>query len=290
MDKHRKHNLINAYLNNSLTPEETKEFEALLQADVNLQLDVEIYRDIKEAFANKDDYKAWLNLQEVMQNPVPLTVTFSNRLFNFLKTYWAPLAILALISFFTVIFWPFSEIKCEKQKEENFLPVNTDSGYASMQIETTKSRLLSTDERVNKKPEYYHSGPDFVENTSFEALVLGKIMGSNEIIKVKSPLNGSNWIADKNGFSKIGFSFKLDSTIIYKSRSYEISIFNNKDNKNAMYIFSGSIDKTTDSDLSDYIENVQTLKLQPGLYYFLINLENLETFYVGKFVVTHVNN
>ena len=123
---------------------------------------------------------------------------------------------------------------------------------------------------------------DFIENPSMEALIKGGFRSGGLEFEIENPLNTAEFSLNKNGKTSIVFSGALKNLEDQQSE-FNLLIFDNKDSNDPLFSFPLNMQNTGGDNYG--FEMKQLLKAIPGLYYFMVEYEEGEILYAGKFFI-----
>ncbi len=272
MDKQNLYDLIESYLRKTLDERRLKEMEDQMAEDEVFRAEVEERRKVLNF--KSEGLSQVTETGEEGTNPVEAPADESTQQekegLTVVKKEKLKYAMLVLALIFAgTQFWLLTTEQSQKSKDTAF------SHDEEVEIPVPRPRL---------EPLFPEEDQDdrFIPNPSFETLIKGGIRSRVLDLEVNSPGENAVFVPNELGRSTIHFRGKALEVDKKISSLFNILIFSNQDVDEAVTSFSFQFKK--DKKEQNYFEVSRRVKLDPGIYYFLIqSQEGRQLLYTGKF-------
>ncbi len=270
MKKSELYEQIEAYLNDTLPPDQRMEWEQRMAEDPALRQEVALHQQLKEDF-DPGRIALRAKLRDIMQESLPSNSQSKSDK----KWHWwiwlGSLLSTALILFAVWMVWA-------KEK-----PASTEPESAP--IETPKIYPDTISETPKKPAPIAKADPaHFKPNPSLEAFVNSQVRSESIAIKVSRPINGMTFIPDKKGKISVPFTGIISWPEDHQATEFVLSFFNNQTTSQTVLQVPISGQKEGLDKLK--FDFQQPLKLPFGRYYFTIEAADMgEILFAGMFLI-----
>lgn len=287
MEKSELFDLIESYLDDTLSEEKRREVEERLAQDENFSREVTLHRQLQENFKDPDRWKLRATLSEIIKEPL-LIVEPSNQTKKILSNnMWKWIIILSAIFTAIGIWYLLTPATGTSIEEPIELQPSTDPSVPMASIPADTATLDVPEEKrsPNMQSDNLLASADpenFETNPSMEALVNSSSRSDGDFaLNLTVPINNAPFASDKKGETVIRFAGQLSGNTHDPSSELTLNVFNNKDVNSVLV--SKSLEVKLESDVLAF-DVRQRMKLPFGLYYFTIQQDG-DILYAGKFTI-----
>ena len=269
MKKSELYEQIEAYLNNTLPPDQRLAWEQRMAEDASLREQVELHRRLhKDYDTGRMQLRATLHdiLYESLPPDSPSTSGGKRH-----WRLWFGLLVLILVA----IWWGFGLWK----KSEPVAPAVPLPVEAPLPKSDTMPAPIKHEEPIAMAdPARYQPNP------GMEAFVNSHLRSESITIKMRRPANGIRLMPNEKGLVSIRIAGDANWGEDLEPSPLILSFFDNRDTNRPLAEMPIVGNKTSANSLDFDVS--KRLKLQPGLYYFTIEAgDKGEILYAGKFLV-----
>jgi anti-sigma factor RsiW len=267
---------IEAYLNDTLGPDQRRAFEQQLSTDAALRREVELHRRLQSDY-DPGRLELRAALRTVMEEPLPPDPPGPSAR----GAGWGRW--LALLGLITLIAWSVWQWRRPAPEPPAATPTQTPAASRP------DSLPIATPARPEKSPApsqpIARADPARLEpNASLEAFVGAGLRSESAEVRMTRPANGLRVLPDANG----GFSLRFSGTITLREdrapAGFVLSFFDNRDaNRPRLAV---PLPTEPAAKGIQRFDLRQRLSFEPGLYYFTVEEKDVgEILYAGKFLV-----
>ncbi len=270
--------LIEQYLNGSLSAADRQAVEARLIADSSFKAEVELHRQLHAEFT--DPYKLQLRdlLSDIVQEtPVPPPKD------RFIRFKGLSIALLILMGAWLVWLW-FSSTRgrtpLPSEQEEIQSPSSTKPVVISPAQDTPAKPLEKT------LPPIAMADPAaFAANRVFEDRLESVIRSTGGTVKMQSPVPAANFTA-QNGLTKLHFSGTVSADADTSTYPLFVKIYGNRKTEEPLFQVPLLLTDRNSASGQWAFSQSPRLRLPPGLYYYTLERRaSEEVIFVGKLTV-----
>ncbi len=256
---------IEAYLTHTLPADERQALEQRLAEDESLRQEVALHRQMHLDY-NAGRLKLRASLRDVMQEQLPPdTPSASGN-----KLRWG-LWLIGIAGIVCIAVWASSQRTKPAPVVPAPAPVETPPPYAPAPAPKTAPIAMTDPAR-------------FKPNPGMEAFVRSDVRSESIQVKLSRPLNDAHFIPDAKGLVALRFTGFADLPEDQADTELVLSFFDNRNANQAIQVVPVSGQKGVDHRLK--FDLAQSLKFQPGLYYFTIEQRDKgEILYAGRFLI-----
>ena len=285
------HELIEQYLNSSLTAAKRQEFERQLASDATLRAELELHRALQEHLGDAGEQRLRLALEDVMQAPVAKSAKTVS-LFSGRWLAWAAVFVLILTA--CLLLW-------QRQTPEppalvTVPPMSSETNTTVQQPNeppATNSSPPAQQKPRREQPIAMANPADFIPNPTLEARI-GGIRGNQEIaLDWLSPASGAEFVL-KNSHITLPVELRIQADSAALALPIRLFVYSNRPENWANNKPSAELDfplKHLGQDEYQLRFNTQ-VRLRPGLYYLVAGQlrprdigGGYRTLWVGSFLV-----
>ncbi len=313
MEKEQFYNMIEQYLDGSLSGEALEAFEQRLQTEPDFVEEVALHRKLQEELGNAQKRQLRSKLDALRKDftqkeetkVVPID---SNQKWKIMVSVAASFLVLSLA------FWYFVLRGPEKPKiVDDTPPVNNEDPTPQKEDQIKEiedpTRLVEDKTDPEKKTDPVETPPppenllaNFEPNPELEDLIAQNGTVGDFEFSIEKPEKNKAFVLTDNKI-EIQFSGMLSTSAIENENNLEVAIYNNDPqnfkSKKRIAKFQIPLEKDTSEDDEGiafiekdvyYFDLQKTLTLDPGLYYYLIQQKgNSTTLFTGRFEAKHLD-
>lgn len=292
MKKEQLYDLIERYIDNSLSDAERQEVERRIATDADFRAELELQRAMQQHLGDPSEVNLRLALDEVLSTPPandsgPTDNTAAPRVLG--RLLWAGLLALAVVA--GVILWrPWNTGSNHDTLPPQQQPIQSPDPKTSP---APPAPAPAQDHNPQKEPIAMANPADFEPNSALEARI-GNVRGDDGVeLSLKITSSGEEFRSRKGQITlPVTGELRVDGAA--PDQPIHLFIYSNRpndyENKHALFDLPLSLDQTGEGQFR--IEVRQTLRLRPGLYYAVAGQlrtsdagGGYRTLWVGKFVV-----
>ena len=274
MENFDTNDLVERYLDGSLSPDEKESVETRMSSDPAFRAEVDLHRQLQEEFVDPQK----LQLRDMMSNilrdtPAPPDATQPN---------WLKILGMALLVLLGA--WAIWRMASPMQKNAPTMPPTQQELQTPSQVPAKGSDSLP---QAPPEPIAMADRTAFKSNPVFEArLGNGGIRSTDgKVVKVQSPVLGADFKAVK-GVVSLHFKGTALSDDDQSENPLQINIYASRSTDTPIAQFTPGITNRNEKTDKWAFSTKKALRLPPGLYYFTIERQlDSELIFVGKFTV-----
>lgn len=276
---------IEAYLDGTLSPEDSLSVEQRMQEDSAFANEVRLHRDLSSHFS--DPGRA--NLQNVIREVISVPPVQDNtgttppakpKVWFWVK--WLGLGTALVLAAWWILEREPEQAAYTPSSQQPFPPPPTPAPEPEEELPFSDEPRASIPDKPQKTKELVAEvDPSAYEtNPSMEALMTG-MRGDELDVTLNKPANQSSSFTRRNGITKLTFEGAVSGGFL---SSLSVLIYGNQDANQP--IQSHPLPLTPDGEDAYAFSSNLKLNLPPGLYYFVLtNEEDGSEFYIGKFSI-----
>lgn len=268
--------LIERYLNGSLSASDRQVVEARLTTDAIFKAEVELHRQLHAEFT--DPHK--LQLRDLLSDIVKETTLPPPGRPLWLKVLG--IVLLILMSGWLAWLW-FSSTQARPPIQQEIQPPSTQP-VVVLPAQDTPAKPL---EKI-PAPIAMANPTDFATNPTFEPRLGSKFRdtdGAGDTVEMQSPVLGANFIP-RSVFTNLDFRGTISGAADTAVYPLVIKIYNNQMNAEPLFQVLPIVSGRNSASSQWTFSSSPRLRLRPGLYYFTVERQAGEKIiFVGKFSV-----
>lgn len=268
--------LIERYLDGSLSPAERQAAETRLANDPGFQAQLELHRQLHEEFADPQKLELRDLLVDIMQKP-PAG-----------KRAWRKglgLALLILLAGWIGWRWlsPVAEPAPAVPEETKSVPAPDESAA----IPENRDTPTSPRGKAPQRPIAMINPAAFTPNQDFERRLGNNLRSVEGSVEIQSPAPGTNFSL-KNGMALINFQGTVPASSDTAAYPLDLKIYDNLSviGQAPLFRIQPAITSRNNASATWIFSSSQRLRLPPGLYYFIVEgRADEDLLFVGKFLI-----
>ena len=280
--------LIESYLDNTLSEEQRREVEQRMANDESFRREVQLHRELQENFSDPARWRLRSTMMEVMQEPISSEGPAFTSKPAVAHKIWKWFILLAAV-FIGIGFWYWLKPSADESLKDPIEALPSVEPSSPMTGEQADSVVTETKETISSKqqPEQplqiaLADPANFIPNPSMEAFVNSAFRSHDDLsLAMSSPVNSAAFTPNKKGETLIRFAGVLEGFSESEQGVFVVAIFNNKDVVKPLVSLPLKLKKDNTGWAFDM---KQRFKFPLGLYYFTIEHEN-EIIYTNKFTI-----